>query len=213
MCQGGGGMASVKRLHPWLAASPALMGKPCDRVGGKVPGPWRRCNAGWPGRGSPCALKRRCGAWMKRPSPTPARPRGGARQDGGTLGTVANGQVAIRVQWRRAEASGPLHGRRSLPQAGVENQERAAPGRVPPGTTSRRQTAVALDLIDQVRRWEVPALPGVAASVDGDDCGFRPALRPRRLPSAVEVEATPSVWTEEPNVPRPPPKQTGRPRR
>jgi SRSO17 transposase len=138
---------------------------------------------------------------------------GVARQYCGTLGKVANCQVAISVHWSSAEASCPLNWRLYLPQAWVENQERAAHGRVPPGTTYRSKTDLALDLIDQGRSWEVPALPVVADSFYGNDFGFRQALRQRRLPYAVEVEATTSVWTEDPNVPLPPPKKTGRPRR
>jgi SRSO17 transposase len=80
---------------------------------------------------------------------------GVARQYCGTLGKVANCQVAISVHWSSAEASCPLNWRLYLPKAWVENQERAAQGRVPPGTTYRRKIDLALDLIDQVRSWEV----------------------------------------------------------
>jgi SRSO17 transposase len=70
-----------------------------------------------------------------------------------------------------------------------------------------------LELIDQVRSWEVPVRPLVADSFYGNDVGFRQALRQRQLAYVVEVEPSASVWTEDPNLPLPPPKKTGRPRR
>jgi SRSO17 transposase len=98
-----------------------------------------------------------------------------------------------------------------LPKEGIDDQQRAAHVRVPPSTPYRSKTELALDLIDQVRSWEVPPLPLVVEAFYGNDFGFRQALRPRQLPCIVKVEASTGVWTEEPNVPLPPPKKTGRP--
>jgi SRSO17 transposase len=135
---------------------------------------------------------------------------GVARQYCGTLGKVANCQVAVSLHWSSAEASCPLNWRLYLPKEWVEDRERAAHVGVPPEMTYQSKTALALELIDQVRSWEVPALPLVADSFYGNDFGFRQALRQRQLPYIVEVEASTGVWTEDPNVPLPPPKKTGR---
>jgi SRSO17 transposase len=74
---------------------------------------------------------------------------GVTRQDCGTLGKVANCQVAISLHWSRAEASCPLNWRLYL-KAWIEDQEWAAQVRVPPGTTYRSMTDLALEPIDQV---------------------------------------------------------------
>jgi SRSO17 transposase len=136
---------------------------------------------------------------------------GVARQYCGTLGKVANCQVAISLHWSSAEASCPLNWRLYLPKEWIEDEPRAAQAKVPPGTLYRGKTQVALDLIDQVRTWGVPALPVVADSFYGNEFGFRQSLRQRQLPYVVEVESSVGVWTEEPHVPLPPPNKTGRP--
>jgi SRSO17 transposase len=137
---------------------------------------------------------------------------GVARPYGGTLDKVANCQVAVSLHWSGAEASCPLNWRLYVPKAWIDDQQRAAHVRVPPGTPYRSKTEVAVDLIDQALALEVPALPLVADTLYGNDVGFRQALRQRQLPYVIEVEASTGIWTEEPNVPLPPPKKTRRPR-
>ena len=138
---------------------------------------------------------------------------GVARQYCGTLGKVANCQVAVSLHWSSAEASCPILWRLYLPQEWLEDTERAAEVRLPPGTTYRSKTELALEVIDQALGWELPRLPVVADSYYGNDFGFRQALRERRLPYAVQVEPTTVAWTEDPNRPLPSPKPRGRPRK
>jgi SRSO17 transposase len=83
--------------------------------------------------------------------------------------------------------------------------------KLPPGTPYRSKTDLALELIDQVQSWEVPARPLVGDSFYGNEFGVRQALRQWPLAYGVEVEPRTSVWTEDPNLPLPP-KKTGRPR-
>jgi len=137
---------------------------------------------------------------------------GVARQYGGTLGKVASCQVAVRVHWRSAAARGPLNWRLSLPKAWIDDPHRAAHAQLLPGTPYRSRTDLALELMDQVLTWKVPALPLVADSFYGMDFGGRQALRQRRLAYVVEVEPSPGVWTEDPNLLLPPPQKSGRPR-
>lgn len=138
---------------------------------------------------------------------------GVARQSCGTLGKVANCQVAVSLHWSSAEASCPILWRLYLPKEWLEDTERAAEVKLPPGTTYRSKTELALEVIDQALEWELPRLPLVADSFYGNEFGFRQALRERRLPYAVQVEPTTVVWTEDPNRPWPAPKKTGRPRK
>jgi len=138
---------------------------------------------------------------------------GVARQYCGTLGKVANCQVAVSLHWATAEASCPILWRLYLPKEWLEDAERAAEVKLPPGTPFRTKTELALEVIDQALGWGLPPLPVVADSYYGNDYGFRQALRQRQLPYAVQVESDTVAWTEDPNLPLPPPKRSGRPRK
>lgn len=139
---------------------------------------------------------------------------GVARQYCGALGKVANCQVAVTLHWSSAEASCPLGWRLYLPQAWIEDQQRAREVKLPDGLAYRSQTELALELIDQMLSWEVPRLPVVADSAYGNTFAFREQLRRRGLAYVVAVEPTTVVWTQDPHaVPVPPSAPTGRPRR
>jgi SRSO17 transposase len=137
---------------------------------------------------------------------------GGARQYCGTLGKVANCQVAVSWHWRGAEASCPRNWRLDLPNAWSDDPHQAAHVKRPPGTPYRRKTALAWELSDQGRSGEVSARPLVADAFYGNACGVRQALRQRQLAYVVAVEPRTSVWTGDPHLPWPPPRKTGRPR-
>lgn len=137
---------------------------------------------------------------------------GVARQYCGTLGKVANCQVAVSLHWSSAEASCPLLWRLYLPKAWLEDAARAREVKLPAGAAYRAKTELALELIDQARAWDLPRLPVVADSFYGNDFGFRAALRERQFAYVVEVEATTVVWTQDPNLPLPTAKKRGRPR-
>lgn len=139
---------------------------------------------------------------------------GVARQYCGALGKVANCQVAVTLHWSSAEASCPLGWRLYLPQAWIDDEERAREVKLPQGLVYRSQTELALELIDQMLSWEVPRLPVVADSAYGNTFEFREQLRRRRLSYVVAVEPKTVVWKEDPKaVPVPPSAPTGRPRR
>ena len=138
---------------------------------------------------------------------------GVARQYCGTLGKVANCQVAVSLHWSSSETSCPILWRLYLPKRWLEDTQRAAEVKLPPGTPYRSKTELALEVIDQALGWELPRLPVVADSFYGNDFGFRQALRERGLWYAVQVEPTTVVWTADPNQPLPPPKEKGRPRK
>ena len=137
---------------------------------------------------------------------------GVARQYCGTLGKVANCQVAVSLHGSSAEASCPILWRLYLPKEWWADTARAAEVKLPAGTPYRSKTELALQVIDQAWAWELPRWPGVADSFYGNDFGFRQALRERQLSYAVQVEPSTVVWTQDPNRPLPPKKKTGRPR-
>jgi SRSO17 transposase len=140
---------------------------------------------------------------------------GVARQYCGTLGKIANCQVAVSLHWSSAQASCPLVWRLYLPPQWLEDTARAQEVRLPPGTVYRSKTELALEAIDQALAWDLPPLPVLADSAYGNDFSFRQALGERQLQYAVQVEPATVVWTEDPNLPLPAPakKKAGRPRR
>ena len=140
---------------------------------------------------------------------------GVARQYCGTLGKIANCQVAVSLHWASAAASCPLMWRLYLPKEWLADPARAAEVRLPPGTVYRSKTELALEELDQALAWGLPPLPVLADSAYGNDFSFRQALRERQLPYAVQVKPTTVVWTADPNLPlpAPPKKKMGRPRR
>jgi len=138
---------------------------------------------------------------------------GVARQYCGALGKVANCQVAVSLHWGSVEATCPLGWRLYLPEEWLQDPERAKEVKLPEGITYRSKGELALELLDQALVWDVPLLPVVADSLYGNDYSFREALRKRQLHYAVAVEPTTVAWTADPNVPLPPPKKRGRPRK
>jgi SRSO17 transposase len=89
---------------------------------------------------------------------------GVARQYCGALGKVANCQVAVTLHWSSGEASCPLGWRLYLPEAWFEDNQRAAEVKLPGGLSFRSKPELALELMDQLLNWGVPALPVVADS-------------------------------------------------
>ena len=138
---------------------------------------------------------------------------GVGRQYCGTLGKIANCQVAVSLHWSSAEASCPLLWRLYLPKQWFEDAERAEEVKLPPGTVYRNKTELALEALDQALAWGLPPLPVLADSFYGNDFSFRQALRERRLQYAVQVEPGTVAWTQDPNLPVPKEKKTGRPRK
>ena len=140
---------------------------------------------------------------------------GVARQYCGSLGKIANCQVAVSLHWSSEEASCPIAWRLYLSKEWLQNTARAEEVKLPPETVYRSKTELALEVIDQALAWGLPALPVVADSFYGNDFDLRQALRERGLSYAVQVEPTTVVWTSDPNLPvaSPKGKRTGRPRK
>ena len=138
---------------------------------------------------------------------------GVARQYCGTLGKIANCQVAVSLHWSTCEASCPVAWRLYLPEAWLATPARRAAGKIPEGIGYRSKNQLALDLVDQALAWDLPRLPVVADSAYGNDYDFRAGLRERGLQYAVAVEPSTKVWTSDPaQVPVAATKATGRPR-
>jgi len=137
---------------------------------------------------------------------------GVARQYCGSLGKVANCQVAVSLHWGSAEATCPISWRLYLPQDWLQDQARAREVGLPPGLGYKSKTDLALELIDQARQWKLPCLPVIGDSAYGNSFEFRAALRQRHCCYVMGVEPSTVVWTMAPKGPLPPPSGHGRPR-
>jgi SRSO17 transposase len=118
---------------------------------------------------------------------------GVGRQYCGTLGKIANCQIAVSLHWSTAEMSCPVGWRLYLPKVWVEDKPPAAVN-LPAEVTYKTKTELALELIDQVLAWGLPRLPVVADSFYGNEFGFREALRERQLDYAVAVQPRFRSW-------------------
>ncbi len=138
---------------------------------------------------------------------------GVARQYCGTLGKIANCQVAVSLHWSTCAASCPVAWRLYLPEAWLATPARRAAGKIPAAIGYRSKNQLALDLVDQALAWDLPRLPVVADSAYGNDYDFRAGLRARGLQYAVAVEPSTKVWTSDPaQMPVAANQSTGRPR-
>ena len=138
---------------------------------------------------------------------------GAARQYCGTLGKIANCQVAVSLHWRQDQMSYPLSWRLFLPEDWCKDLARRAEAHIPREVVYRTKTGLALELIDQAIAWDLPRGVVLADSFYGNDFSFRAALREKRLDYAVALEPTTVVWTDDPNqVPVSVTGKIGRPR-
>ena len=99
---------------------------------------------------------------------------GVARQYCGALGKIANCQVAVSLHWSTCEASCPLAWRLYLPQSWLATPARRAQGKIPDDIVYRSKNQLALELVDQVLKWDVPHLPVVADSAYGNAAWLLP---------------------------------------
>ena len=138
---------------------------------------------------------------------------GVARQYSGTLGKVANCQIAVSVHHATTLASLPIDWALYLPEAWAADPARCARAGVPAASVVYRpKWRLALEMIDHARQWELADQRVVADAGYGNIAEFRAGLRERQLPYAVGVESGTGVWTRYPQRRRHSPTGRGRPR-
>jgi len=135
---------------------------------------------------------------------------GVARQYCGALGKTANCQVAVTLDLGTEESSTPLDWALYLPEPWVKDAVRRKKAGIPEEITFKTKTELALDLIDEVRRWGLQDRLILSDSGYGDAYEFRHALRSRELDYVVQVSGDLTGWTEDPHPVEPPMKQGGK---
>jgi SRSO17 transposase len=139
---------------------------------------------------------------------------GVARQYCGALGKTANCQVAVTLDLGTEESSTPLDWALYLPEPWINDPARREKAGVPEEITFKTKTALALDLIDEVRGWGLHDRLVLTDSGYGDAYEFRHGLRSRELHYVVQVSGGLTGWTEDPHPSELPMKRGGQiPRR
>ena len=136
---------------------------------------------------------------------------GVARQYSGTLGKIANCQVAVSLHHATPSASLPVDWALYLPEEWAQDPERCAAAGVPAPVCPRPKWRLALDLIDRARGWGLPDQQVIADAGYGKITEFRAGLRERRLAYVVGVESGTGVWTRRPRYRQRPHPRRGRP--
>ncbi len=139
---------------------------------------------------------------------------GVARQYSGTLGKVANCQVAVSLHHATAQASVPLDWILYLPERWTGDRARCQRAGVPKNAMKfHPKWALALQALDRALGWGIPPGVVVADAAYGTVTAFRQGLEARRQRYVVGIDNTLGVWTT-PQRRRPQPYQgRGRPRR
>ncbi len=98
-----------------------------------------------------------------------------------------------------------------LPESWSDDPQRRKEAGIPEEVKFRKKWELALEMIDQVRDWELTDRIVVADAGYGDVRAFRQELETRKLRYAVGVQSHTGVWVEPPRPRQLKPKQIGRP--
>jgi SRSO17 transposase len=136
---------------------------------------------------------------------------GVARQYSGTLGKIANCQVAVTAAlWTGAQAWF-LGAKLYLAEAWLTPEQRAR-ARIPPRVRFQEKWRLALTLLRQVRAAGIRVTAVLADAEFGDTSRLRDYLHHVGLPYAVGVSSTITVFRGTPRLRAPQPIRRGRPR-
>lgn len=136
---------------------------------------------------------------------------GVARQYCGTLGKVANCQVAVTVALWTGLRAYLLGAALYLPEAWLTDAARA-PARIPDGVRFQEKWRQALTLLRQVRASGLTVTGVLADAEFGDNRLFRAMLHRLRLPYAVGISSSQTVFVGRPRLVPPSGGRMGRPR-
>jgi SRSO17 transposase len=136
---------------------------------------------------------------------------GVARQYSGTLGKTANCQVAVSIHLVSENGNTPLGWRLYLPESWAKDEQRRQEAGIPTEISFVPKWQLALEIIDQIRSWDLPDRVVLADAGYGESTEFREALEQRQLRYAVGVGPQVGVWLKPPKLQKLKPKSKGRP--
>jgi SRSO17 transposase len=122
------------------------------------------------------------------------------RQYSGTLGKTGNCQVAVSLHHVGEQASSVLGWRLYLPESWARNKDRRKAAGVPDEVVFKTKWQLAIDIIDQVRGWDLPDRIVVADAGYGEATEFREALEKRSLRYVTGISGQVGVWAKPPRI-------------
>lgn len=122
------------------------------------------------------------------------------RQYSGTLGKTGNCQVAVSVHQVGEQGNMPLGWRLYLPESWANDAERRREAGIPEEVVFRKKWELALEIMDQVRAWGLPARVVLADAGYGDGTEFREELEKRGLSYVVGVMPNTGGWLKPPKL-------------
>ena len=137
---------------------------------------------------------------------------GVTRQYCGVLGKQDNCQVAVSLSIANEAVSVPAGYRLYLPEVWTKDPKRRVTAGIPETAIFKTKWQIAIDLIDMVRKDELPPAPVLADAGYGNITAFREALSALKVPYVVGISGETTVWP--PGIEPLPPKKrsrTGRP--
>jgi SRSO17 transposase len=138
---------------------------------------------------------------------------GVARQYCGALGKVGNCQLGVSVSAVTAQASCPLDWRLLIPEAWDEpdafNQARRAGAHLPEDVRHRPKWQLALEMIDELRAWDLTPPVVLGDGAYGDITELRTGLAERGISYVLDVKVVTSAYPE-PVAPETPERKPGR---
>jgi SRSO17 transposase len=123
---------------------------------------------------------------------------GVSRQYSGTLGKVANCQVAVALHLATDDACMPLNFSLYLPQQWAEDPERRKRVEIPDEKSFKTKWQLALELIDEARTWDVAQGVIVCDVGYGKINDFRRGLIERNLCYVAEIDRKTIVFDRPP---------------
>lgn len=112
------------------------------------------------------------------------------RQYSGTLGKIANCQIAVNCTYAERTLTWPVASRLYLPKEWAEDPARRARAHVPDAVSFQTKAELALQLLDQARAWGVRHRCVVADADYGDNPHFLDGLEARNERYVVGVRGT-----------------------
>jgi SRSO17 transposase len=106
----------------------------------------------------------------------------------GAVGKKANCQVSVEVVVSDGWVAAPIGGRLYLPQSWTADRERCARAGVPGDVKFATKPMLAIEIIKDALRDNVPAAPVLGDAVYGDNLDFRAALRGLQLEFFLQVD-------------------------
>lgn len=126
-----------------------------------------------------------------------------ARQYCGTLGKLANCQVAVSLHWSNSQMSWPTGWRLYLPENWVENPALRKEGRIPNSVRYRTKPQLAMELVEEAQKQSLPSGTVLADQLYGNGFAWRAQLRLKKLSYCVAVDPETGVWPQPVHIRRP----------